>query len=560
MHRGAGELLPEQTVVARKTGTSQTVNGTAATKDAGLITVPDGRHLFIAVFISDSTADEANRGRAITKVARINCIRNPRPFVALMPFQLLLNKNMKKTMHISLFLLSYMFGAVSMAAQSATPLSLEVDRIISAEFKPEDPGGVVLISKKDKVVYKKAFGMADLELNVPMREEMVFNIASQTKQFTAVAVLQLMEQGKLSLQDEITKYLPDYPTSGQKITVENLLTHTAGIPASDGAAITKLQGERRLIKLEEIISTFKTRPLDFAPGTKMIYSNNGYMLLGAIIEKVSGIPYAEYLEKNLFKPAGMTETHFGDDYIIVKNRSSSYIYSRAESRFLNALNDKVELAYSAGGIQSTAGDMLKWHLALRSNRLLKKGSLEKAQTEYKLPNGKGVNYGYGWFIGNIQGSPIIEHGGNMGGFMSHAIYLPKEDIYVSVFYNFRVPSRLPENLAGDLAALAIGKPFDIKETALDENLLRSYVGVYEEEGVDRLITLENGKLYYQRVGANRMEMKPYAKDRFFFENASIIAEFKHDREGKITSLDLASKRGVSSSVMRRTEKPVPQRP
>lgn len=465
---------------------------------------------------------------------------------------------MKKTMPLFIaFLLSFSHNSIMAFGQSRTPLTAEFDRIISSEFKPEEPGGVVLVAQRGRIVYKKAFGMANLELNVPMKEEMVFNIASMTKQFTAIAVLQLAEQGKLSLQDEITKYLPDYPTNGQKITVENLLTHTAGIPDSDTAAMTRLQGEKRLVTLPEIISTFKDRPLDFTPGTKMVYSNNGYMLLGAIIEKVSGMSYGEYLKKNLFKPAGMTATLFGDDYIIIRNRAASYIYSRVESQFLNALNSKVEMAYSAGAIQSTAEDLFKWNQALSAGKLIKKESLEKARTEYKLPNGKGTNYGYGWFIGNIQGSPIVEHGGNLGGFMSHAIYLPREEVYVVALYNFRAPTRLPEFLAGDLAALAIGKPFNIKETTLDENLLKTYVGIYEEEGVERLITVENGKLYYQRVGANKMNMKPYAKDKFFFENAAVIAEFKRDANDKIVSLNLANKRGISSSVLKRTDKPIP---
>jgi CubicO group peptidase (beta-lactamase class C family) len=465
---------------------------------------------------------------------------------------------MKKIMPLFLFfLVSLSFNLISAFGQSRTQLTAEFDKIISSEFKPEEPGGVVLVAQKGQIIYKKAFGMADMELNVPMKEAMVFNIASITKQFTAVAILQLMEQGKLSLQDEITKYLPDYPTGGQKITVENLLTHTAGIPGSEPAAITRLQGERRWITLPEIINTFKSRPLDFAPGTKMIYSNNGYMLLGAIIEKVSGVSYREYLEKNLFKPAGMTETLFGDDYIIVKNRVPSYIYSRSDSRFFNALNGKVEIAYSAGAIQSTADDLFKWNRALLAHKLIKKESLEKAQTEYKLPNGKATYYGYGWFIGNIHGSPLVEHGGNMGGFMSHAIYLPQEDVFVGVFYNFRVPNRLPEFLAGDLAALAIKKPFNIKEITLDENLLKSYVGVYEEEGVERLITVENGKLYYQRVGANKIIMKPYAKDKFFLDSTAIIAEFKRDASEKITGLFLANKRGVSANLLRRTDKPIP---
>lgn len=467
---------------------------------------------------------------------------------------------MKKTTRLCLsVLLSVSFNLTLARGQSRGQLNAEFDRIISSEFKAQEPGGVVLVARKGEVIYKKAFGMANVELDVPMREEMVFNIASITKQFTAVAVLQLIEQGKLSLRDEITKYLPDYPVGGQKITVENLLTHTAGIPASAPEAMMSLQGRKDLVGLHEIIATFKNRPLDFAPGTKSSYSNNGYMLLGAVVEKVSGISYPEYLAKNIFGPAGMTQTHFGDDQRLVKNRAASYVYSRAESRFLNARNDKLETAYSAGAIQSTAADLFRWNQALNAHRLIKKESLEKAQAEYMLPGGKGTHYGYGWFIGNIQGSPLVEHGGNMGGFMSHAIYLPREDVYVAVLYNFRA-ARLPEFLAGDLAALTIGKPYNIREVKFDENLLKTYVGVYEEEGVERLITVEGGNLFYRRVGANKLSMKPYGKDKFFFENTAIIGEFKRDAKDKIISLELSNKRGISSNVLRRTEKPVPTTP
>ena len=466
-----------------------------------------------------------------------------------------MKKIMKKiTLLFLSLLLSFSLNLIAAFGQSRTQLTAEFDKITTSEFKPQEPGGVVLIAQKGKVIYKKAFGLANLELNAPMKEEMVFNIASITKQFTAVAILQLAEQGKFSLQDEITKYLPDYPVNGQKITIENLLTHTAGIPGSDIEALNKLQAGRRYVTLPEIIDTFKTRPLDFAPGTKMVYSNNGYMLLGAIIEKVSGIPYPEYLEKNLFKPAGMLQSHFGDDFKIVKNRPSNYVYSTADSLFFNTRGGKTEIAYSAGAIQSTADDMFKWNQALITHKLIKKESLEKAQTDNKLADGKNTYYGYGWFVGNNQGSPIAEHGGNMGGFMSHAIYLPQEDIYVAVLYNFRDPARLPEFLAGDLAAMAIGKPFNIKETTLAENLLKTYVGVYREDDIERVITLENGKLYYRRAGGgDKLQMKPYAKDKFFFETAAVVAEFKRDASDKIINLSLKNKRGISSNVSQKTD-------
>lgn len=448
-----------------------------------------------------------------------------------------------------------LMGLVS-NGQSPRRLTAEFENLVESQFKRQEPGGVVLISQNSTIIYRKAFGLANAELEVPMSEHIVFNIGSITKQFTAVAILQLMEQGKLSLQDQITKYLPDY-SAGAEITIENLLTHTGGIPGPAPELMARLQARRDLVSLQEIIATFKDRPLDFAPGTKWNYSNDGYMLLGAIIEKVSGSSYPQYLEKNLFKPAGMTQTYFGDDYVLIKKRAASYVYSRSESRFLNARNEKIELAYSAGAIQSTAEDLFRWNEALKSHKLLKKRSLEKAQTEHRLPNGRGTNYGYGWFIGNIQGSPIVEHGGNMGGFMSHSIYLPREDVFVVVLYNFRTPSHLPEFLAGDLAALAIHKPFAIREIAVDENTLKTYAGVYEDEGAERLITVDGGKLYYQRVGANKMLMKPYAVDKFFFENTAVIGEFKRDAKNNIISLELSNKRGISRSVLRRTDKLIP---
>src|SRR5215208_7548299 len=206
---------------------------------------------------------------------------------------------MEKTTRLVLALLLIVsFNLTPAGGQSRGQLAAEFDRIISSEFKAWEPGGVVLVTRKGKVIYRKAFGMANVELGVPMREEMVFNIGSITKQFTAVAVLQLAEQGKLSVRDEITKYLPDYPVNGQRITVENLLSHTAGIPGFAPEAMLSLQGRKDLVSLQEIIATFKNRPLDFAPGTRWGYSNNGYMLLGAIVEKVSGVTYPAYLEKN----------------------------------------------------------------------------------------------------------------------------------------------------------------------------------------------------------------------------------------------------------------------
>ena len=224
-------------------------------------------------------------------------------------------------------------------------LAAKMDQLLSEQFKTGETGAAALVSRKGQIIYKKAFGTANLELNIPMQPNHVFRIGSISKQFTAVAILQLMEQGKLGLQDDITKFIPDYPTHGHKITIEHLLTHTSGIQSYTGmkdfSAISRLDK-----KPEELIAFFKNQPMEFAPGTKWNYNNSGYFLLGFIIEKVSGKTYPQYIEEAIFKPLGMINSYYGSDSRIIKNRASSY--GKAENVFVNAEPLSMTLPYSAG--------------------------------------------------------------------------------------------------------------------------------------------------------------------------------------------------------------------
>ncbi len=421
-------------------------------------------------------------------------------------------------------------------AQS-NPLTDSLAPLLSG-FQADVPGGVVLVAKHGKVILRKAFGTAQMEYGIPMKPEMVFNIASITKQFTAVCILQLVEQGKLSLQDTLTKFYPDWTLNGQQVTIEQLLTHTAGIPDSPPDKLIALQGRRGNVNPSEVIAAIENLPLQYAPGSKWRYSNNGYMLLGMIIEKVSGMPYGEYLAKNIFPAANMHHAFYGDDYRIVKKRAASYLHWNGT--YMNANNGKVDLAYAAGGIQCTIDDLYQWNLALLSGKLISKPMLDKAFTEYLLPNGKGTGYGYGWFTGNIKGSKVVEHGGNFGGFMTHYNYLPAEDVFVAVFYNFR--GRLPEILSTDLAALMIGKPFLTKEITLSDAALLHYTGEYKtaDGGGTGFITLDKGVLYYQSKGGNKFRMVPYGKDVFVFDNTVSTAVFK--KEAAAYVLEIGNKR------------------
>lgn len=443
---------------------------------------------------------------------------------------------MKKTGIQGAVLLSAitLFITVTLAAQplNLKKLPADYDKVLSEQFKPGETGCAVLVARDGQVIYRKAFGMADLELNVPMRPEMVFRIGSITKQFTAIAILQLMEQGKLSLQDQITKYIPDYPMHGHSITIEHLLTHTSGIKS-----YTNVPEFESMVRTdmtpEEVIEKIKPLPMEFAPGTKWNYNNSGYFLLGYIIEKVSGLKYAEYLQENFFVPLGMTSTLYGDDTRIVMNRASGY--QPGGNGTVNADYMSMTIPYSAGSIMSTVDDLYKWNRALLGHKLVKKETLDKAWTGYRLADGEDTHYGYGWFMSEIQGSPTIEHGGGINGYLSASIYLPREDVFVALFSNNN--AKAPEFSAIRLAALAIGKPVPATEIVISEEALKEYEGIYvNEKGTEMTILLADGKLSIVRPGGSRRKMMPVEKDRFILENSLMFATFSRDDSGKVISV------------------------
>lgn len=426
------------------------------------------------------------------------------------------------------------------------------DKILSEQFRPAEPGATVLVSRNGQVIYKKAFGMANLELNVPMQVDNVFWVASIGKQFTAVAILQLMEQGKLKLEDEITKFIPDYPVQGNKITIEHLLTHTSGIQNFSG----RKDPEKKLAldcTPDEVIDFFKNLPMLFAPGTKWEYSNSGYFLLGYIIEKITGKPYSEYINENFFKPLGMTNSLYANDKKIIQNRVGAY--SMGDNGFENSQPRNITHVFSAGAIQSTVEDFFKWHQAIQSFKLVKRETLDKAFTRYKLADGKEADYGYGWRLGYVYESPSVWHGGFITGFGTIESYLPKEDVFVAVFSN--CDCNYPKDIASRLAALAAGKPYEYKEFVLGSSVLQGYTGVYEnQKGQQRIITVSENKLYSQIGRGPKSGLKAWQKDQFFFDNDAMVAiGFSRNKKGRIEKA--TSKSPGGNDVWTKTNKPIP---
>jgi CubicO group peptidase (beta-lactamase class C family) len=431
-------------------------------------------------------------------------------------------------------------------------LTERFDKMLSEQFKPHEPGATALVARKGEIIYKKAFGMANLELNVPMQTEHVFKIASLTKQFTAVAILQLMEQGKLDLQDEITRFIPDYPTQGFKITIEHLLTHTSGIQSYSSVKDTakRMAGD---LTPKEMIDFFKDLPLRFAPGTQWEYSNSGYFLLGYIIETITGKTYGEFLEEKIFKPLGMTNSLYASDTKLVGNRVDGY--TQGEKGFVNAPHVSMTHPYAAGAIQSTVRDLFTWNRGVHSYKLIKKESLKKALRRHTLTDGRQTSYGFGWRFGFIQDSPSIWHGGMINGFITMAIFLPEEDVFVAVFSNCDCNS--PEDITARLAALAIGRPYEYKAIPVADAYLSGYAGVYEnKKGQQRIISVSDQKLYSQLGRGPRSSINAYEHDKFFSDgDAMVTLEFTRNNKDEVENLVMKSREG--NDVWNRTNKLIP---
>ena len=443
------------------------------------------------------------------------------------------------------------------AQLSDAAASAEFDKIFQEYYKADGPGAAVLISKKGKIIYQKAIGKADLELDVPLRPDHVFRIGSVTKQFTAAAVLRLAEEGKLTLEDELTKFLPEYPAEGKRITVTQLLNHTSGIKSYTNMEEWDALARRKDFTPTELIDYFKNQPKEFEPGTDYNYNNSGYILLGYIIEKVSGKTYAEYIDEQFFKPLGMKNSYYGDVQPIIKNRADGYSEAGPNGGYVHADYLSMTQPYAAGSLLSTVEDLFIWTKAVQSGKVLKPESLKKAFTPNVLPNGYDTRYGYGWQIGNLLGTATIEHGGGINGFLSTLLYVPGEDVCVAMLSN--CDCNPPGEPAAKMAAALLGRSFQPLSKAVDPKSLAEYAGVYENAKKEqRFISVENGQLFSRRPGGAKFKIVAYGRDQFFFENSFARITFEREAKGdKKVVKAVVSDRTSPAHVWEKTDKLLP---
>jgi CubicO group peptidase (beta-lactamase class C family) len=305
--------------------------------------------------------------------------------------------------------------------------------------------GAVLVARHGAPLLRRAYGMANLELDVPNTPETRFRIGSLTKQFTAAAVLLLQEEGKLDVRQTVKAYLSDAPRTWDEVTVRHLLTHTSGIPDYSRFP-DRERAVRQPVSPEGLLARFKDRPLEFKPGARFAYSNSGYAVLGRIIEELSGTSYGTFLRDKIFTPLAMNDSGYDDARLILKHRASGY--SRRPQGTENAGFVDMSNPYAAGGLYSTVDDLLKWDRALASGALLSKPSEEAMFTPYLQ------DYGYGWRIVSTFGRRMVAHPGGIEGFSSHIRRYPDDGVCIVVLSN--VDGTPAAELGTALAAVVFG--------------------------------------------------------------------------------------------------------
>jgi CubicO group peptidase (beta-lactamase class C family) len=318
--------------------------------------------------------------------------------------------------------------AISCLAQNS--VETKVDEYIRAEMQAQQiPGLALAVIKDGKTVIARGYGLANVEHQVPVKPETIFQSGSTGKQFTATAVMMLVEEGKLSLDDKITKYFPDGPEAWQKITVRHMLTHTSGM--TDYPQDFDL---RRDYAEDDLYQRIKPIPLAFQPGEKWSYSNLAYVMLGILIHKVSGKFYGDFLQERIFKPLEMTTARIISESDIVPNRAAGYRVANGQLKNQDWVSPSLNTT-ADGALYLTIYDMTKWDAALYTEKLLKKSSLEQMWTPVKLNDGKTHPYGFGWALGQVRGHRVIEHGGAWQGFKAQISRYVDDKLTVIVLAN-----------------------------------------------------------------------------------------------------------------------------
>jgi CubicO group peptidase (beta-lactamase class C family) len=405
----------------------------------------------------------------------------------------------------------------------------KVDEYLKAYLERGQFSGSVLVAGNGQVLFSQGYGMANYELDVPNTPQTKFRLGSITKQFTALAIMQLQEKGHLNVKDSLAQYLPNYPNAEQ-ITLHHLLTHTSGIPNFTSFP-DYLETMMLPLPVEKIIARFKDNPLEFQPGEKYQYSNSNYILLGFLIEQVSGQSYESYLQDHLFNPLQMKNTGYDHHSLLLKNRASGY--SRREQQLVNAGYLDMSIPHGAGALYSTVEDLYLWDRALYTEQLLSKPSLETMFTPFL------DQYGYGFLISHLFNRKLVAHDGGVNGFVSDLHRYIDDDVFIVILSNFEFSPIY--KLSRDLGAILFGEAYELPGNrvaiSVDPSVYQAYVGDYEllPELILTIKTKEN-RLLAQATDQPRFEIFPESEVDYFNNELNILITFQKNEKNDVKQL------------------------
>ncbi len=414
------------------------------------------------------------------------------------------------------------------ATVSGQSASEKIDAYLTASEKAGLFSGSALIVEKNNVILNKGYGYKDVLAKTRNDANTIYQLGSITKQFTAAIILKLEEQKKLKIKDRLSKYFPDFPNA-DRITLEHLLTHTSGV--FNITRDTSLSSEKPTNR-EKIFATLKEKPLDFEPGTNYRYNNSGYVILGYIIEQVTGKRYEQVIREHILIPLQMNNTGFDFKNLKHPDKSVGYNFIADGRGFKSPITDST-FSFSAGALYSTLEDLDKWNQALQNGKVLKKSSLKKAFTP------RLAGYGLGWKMDTIAAQPVIAHTGLISGFKSYNIMLPERNTRIIVLSNFS--SFNEAKAAKDLISILTDQPYELpkegNEVKVDESILKQYVGEYQLSSTTNIkIRLENGQLKGQLSGGPELDLFAKSEKDFFLKAADVQIEFVKNEKGEVEKL------------------------
>lgn len=419
--------------------------------------------------------------------------------------------------------------------QQSDDFARRADEYLNQELKAERFMGSVMMARSNNVLFVKGYGLANREHDIPNGPHTKFRIGSIAKQFTAICILKLQEQGRLNLDDPVSKFVENSPEHWSKINIRHLLAHSSGIPNYTG-----LPNHFRIRKLywppEKMIERFRDKPLEFNPGEKFNYSNSGYFLLGYIVQKSSGIRYEDYLDATILNPLGMVNSGYDRFERILLHRAMGYSHDGIEWK--NSAYIDMSVPFAAGALYSTVEDFFLWYQCWREHKILSESSWKAMTTP--APNARGLG-GFGIIVSEQFGHKALEHGGGINGFRSFMSWFPDADLFICAFGN--TDSARSDVVGKNLAAIAFGKPIVPPKQRNAVNLrpeqLTPLVGQYElKPNFVLTVTALSNRLFIQATGQSKVEFIAESDSNFYGKVLDAGITFCKDPAGHVTHLVL----------------------